>query len=92
MEKLDVRRERAKANKKNGNGFGASLNELVKRGLLPTPQATDHKRGTKNEHQQSVGRSLGLTGSQLNPLFVSEMMGFPPDWSVLPFQSGDSNQ
>lgn len=27
--------------------------------------------------------------SQLNPLFVAEMMGFPPDWTVLPFQSGD---
>jgi len=30
--------------------------------------------------------------SQLNPLFVAEMMGFPPDWTVLPFQSGETNQ
>lgn len=51
----------------------------------PTPQATDHKRGTQSEHQQSVGRSLGLTGSRLNPLFVEEMMGFPAGWTLMPF-------
>lgn len=26
--------------------------------------------------------------SQLNPLFVSEMMGFPVNWTVLPFLPG----
>jgi len=26
--------------------------------------------------------------SQLNPQFVAEMMGFPPNWTQLPFQSG----
>ena len=30
--------------------------------------------------------------SQLSPLFVEEMMGFPPGWTVSPFQSGDENQ
>ena len=30
--------------------------------------------------------------SQLNPRFVAEMMGFPPNWTELPFQSGDKNQ
>lgn len=29
---------------------------------------------------------------QLNPQFVAEMMGFPPDWTVLPFQSGESSR
>ena len=29
--------------------------------------------------------------SQLNPRFVAEMMGFPPNWTELPFQSGDKN-
>jgi hypothetical protein len=28
---------------------------------------------------------------QLNPRFVAEMMGFPPDWTELPFQSGETN-
>ncbi len=27
--------------------------------------------------------------SQLNPRFVADMMGFPPNWTELPFQSGD---
>ena len=27
--------------------------------------------------------------SQLNPRFVAEMMGFPPNWTELPFQSGE---
>jgi hypothetical protein len=51
------------------------------------------------------GKQVGLTmvmkeigyqqtgqNSQLNPLFVAEMMGFPPDWTVLPFLSGGKNQ
>ncbi len=29
---------------------------------------------------------------QLNPLFVEEMMGFPPDYLVSPFLNGDNNQ
>ncbi len=30
--------------------------------------------------------------SQLNPLFVEEMMGFPKNWTALPFQNGEKNQ
>ena len=33
----------------------------------------------------------GMDG-QLNPQFVAEMMGFPSDWTELPFQNGDKNQ
>lgn len=29
--------------------------------------------------------------SQLNPRFVAEMMGFPPNWTELPFQNGGKN-
>ena len=29
--------------------------------------------------------------SQLNPRFVAEMMGFPPNWTESPFQSGETN-
>jgi len=35
-----------------------------------------------------VQREIGET-SQLNPRFVAEMMGFPPDWTELPFQNGE---
>ena len=40
-------------------------------------------------HSQNGGKT-----SQLNPLFVEEMMGFPLMWTTLPFlsQSGDRNQ
>ena len=29
--------------------------------------------------------------SQLNPRFVAEMMGFPVNWTELPFQSGEQS-
>jgi hypothetical protein len=30
--------------------------------------------------------------SQLSPQFVMEMMGFPTDWTLLPFLNGETNQ
>ena len=30
--------------------------------------------------------------SRTNPRFVAEMMGFPPNWTELPFQNGETNQ
>src|SRR5690606_13455297 len=66
--------------------------------LLPTPTTNDAKNATMPESQNKRG---GLTGSlhhlkdgktsQLNPRFVLEMMGFPPDWTELPFLSGETN-
>lgn len=42
---------------------------------------------------EGVSKSLtGKTSLQLNPLFVEEMMGFPEDYLVLPFQDGDKNR
>jgi hypothetical protein len=39
------------------------------------------------EHcQQRPGKT-----SQLNPLFVEEMMGFPENWTLLPFLNGETN-
>jgi len=50
------------------------------------------------QRRVEMGKQIGLTmimndgsGSQLNPLFVAEMMGFPPNWLELPFQSTDKN-
>ena len=73
--------------------------------LLPTPQARDWKgisiaegkrmRGEKTSFGSTlpdlVRRVTGKT-SQLNPLFVAEMMGFPPDWTVSPFVGGERSQ
>lgn len=74
----------------SGQIYSSKLTDLAKSGLLPTPQATDQKRGVKSEHQKSVSSVLGLTGSQLNPQYVSEMMGYTPDWMIFPFLLGES--
>ena len=74
-------------------------------GFLPTPTAHDfrsthaenseayqnrmqHPRGVPLvEHMQ---RELDGKSFQLNPRFVAEMMGFPTDWTELPFLSGET--
>lgn len=59
--------------------------------LMPTPNASDYG-GT---HNQSLNDLIALkTGqtSQLNPLFVGEMMGFPVGWLTLPFLQKDMEQ
>ena len=63
--------------------------------MLPTPCAQEHDKITGKENQDSLTKRSRLqTGktSQLSPLFVEEMMGFPKNWTALPFQSGGENQ
>lgn len=84
----------------NRNGKNGSLGLARMTGLMCTPTASDWKGGStrsRKEYQESSLRSqvhayygTGRT-SQLNPRFVAEMMGFPPEWTELPFQSGDKN-
>ena len=63
-------------------------------GMLPTPLASEGGKmsGGPTENQMSLSKmarqQTGKT-SQLNPLFVEEMMGFPENWTALPFQSGE---
>ena len=89
-----------KDNPKSGDS-GTLAQEIMngfaeKRGLLPTPQATDHpgkNTGTRNQNSiPKIIRESGGKTSQLNPRFVLEMMGFPPTWTELPFLSGETNQ
>lgn len=42
-------------------------------------------------HMADTNYTGGKDG-QLNPLFVAEMMSFPPDWTISPFLNGESNQ
>ena len=69
------------------------LEAFVEYHLLPTPTADDNPaKNTGKRNQDSLQkRAFQDTGktSQLNPLFVMEMMGFPPNWTVLPFQNGE---
>jgi len=71
--------------------------------LLPTPTSTSDVKGgcTRPDPKRqndtlahSIHGILGEPGktSQLNPRFVAEMMGFPPDYLELPFQNTDRNQ
>ena len=72
--------------------------------LLNTPTASDKNGGcTRTNAKLQLGSNLvnemhgvlnqpaGKT-SQLNPQFVLEMMGFPPNWTELPFLNGETNQ
>lgn len=69
------------------------LNDLAVSGLLPNPTRRDDALCNIpvmiGQHcQQNDGKT-----SQLNPLFVEEMMGYPLMWTTLPFlsQNGDKN-
>lgn len=68
--------------------------------MLPTPATRDYKGARTTETLEKSGRTetnslpdffnQPSTSSQLNPRFVAEMMGFPPDWLELPFQSTET--
>lgn len=83
--------------------MGTALTAMAMNGMLPTPTASCHHNGCCKERKDGTSRKSELnhciaaqTGktSQLNPLFVEEMMGFPLMWTTLPFlsQDGDRNQ
>ena len=78
------------------------LAHMAKVGMLPTPTQRDFKTGSKEERPKAqpsrrselnhlIAQEIGTTSLQLNPQFVGEMMGFPPDWTELPFLSGETN-
>jgi hypothetical protein len=96
---------RASEPDRTSEGYGRGLGELMTgkqqiRLLIPTPSQRDYKGARKKETLEKAGRNetnslpdhFAQTGktSQLNPLFVAEMMGFPPDWTILPFQNGET--
>lgn len=75
--------------------MGKGLTSMAVNGLLPTPTAQESRgnasvdRG-KFKLTDEIARiySPGGGTSQLNPLYVSDMMGFPVDWTVSPFLGG----
>jgi hypothetical protein len=79
--------------------MGSGLSAMAGSGMLPTPTASDQYSGTpilsenyprETDLKHYVSQQIGKT-SQLNPRFVAEMMGFPHNWTELPFQSGEQN-
>ena len=84
----------------NGVEGQCKLTDLAMNGLLPTPTVNDMKNASLPPSQIDRNDSIvkrvlqdnpqaGKT-SQLNPQFVAEMMGFPVDWTELPFLSGET--
>lgn len=65
-----------------------------------SPSGMRRKNGKSREDQLNnlpvmLGKhtqQTGMVSHQLNPQFVAEMMGFPTDWTELPFLSGDNSQ
>jgi hypothetical protein len=88
-ETYEARKQRHAA---KGVNLQMSLRQMAM-GMLPTPMASDcGEKVTGLENQQSMVKIVRqITGqtSQLNPQFVAEMMGFPSNWTELPFQSGE---
>jgi hypothetical protein len=90
---------------KEGSMHSVTLNRyILNNPLLNTPTCSDKNGGcTRSNPKLQLGSSLvnemhgvlkqptGKT-SQLNPRFVAEMMGFPPNWTELPFLNGGRNQ
>ena len=85
---------------------GTCLQAALLKGVLPTPTARDYRSGfqedsdafnSRKEHSRGVNlhehiqRSVG-ENFQLNPQFVMEMMGFPSDWTLLPFLKESESQ
>lgn len=74
--------------RKAEQGWTVDLHDMATGGMLPTPQASEAYKLTGHENQDSLTkRAREATGktSQLNPLFVEEMMGFPRYWTLMPF-------
>ena len=89
-ESWNIKQQRKDNNLAQGGRHGVGLKDLFYAGLLPTPAAQDSKNATLPKSQVDRGSipgallSTGHSG-QLNVRFVMEMMGFPPDWTLLPF-------
>lgn len=79
---------------KEGSMHSVTLSRLL---CTQTAQSgrgnTSDKRGKGNLTDQIAEMELTTSKtSQLNPRFVAEMMGFPPNWTELPFLNGEQNQ
>ena len=85
--------------KEKGVNLQNPLKQMAVMGMLPTPTATDWKgayppssidkfparRNMMRNAYQYENKEYNSKTSQLNPLFVEEMMGFPNNWTLNPF-------
>lgn len=81
--------------RKNGETRPNGLTDFLDfHGLIPTPTSSDWMGGTAKDRKDGKSRDSELKhlvarrighASQLNPLFVAEMMGFPLPYLIKPF-------
>jgi hypothetical protein len=98
----DVQVENGKYFRENKDGvrWGVKLRDVVETQIMPTPTATDYKgayppasidnfpqrRNMIRNVYQYEKEEYDPKTCQLSPQFVLEMMGFPTDWTLIPFQ------
>lgn len=92
--------KQGKIKRPSGQIYTAQLRDLAGCNLLPTPTAQESRGNASRDRGKSnltdeiahICKPDGQS-SQLNPLFVAEMMGFPTDWTLEPFlsQSGEES-
>ena len=88
---------------KEGSMHSMTLSRL----MLLTPSASDgmrsqmtmnslkrhnKKNAEKSNLAEQISHKVGGGTSHLSPQFVMEMMGFPVDWTLLPFLNGEQSQ
>ena len=90
----DIKNPRKESTLLTGGKHSVTLMSMGHAGRLPTPTARDWKGPQARAYRQQaddlsgvVRFQYGISG-QLNPQFVGEMMGFPENWTVLPFLIG----
>ena len=89
---------------KEGSMHSVTLTRAMAMGMLPTPVVSDMNAGRRgnaprdghNPMTNSLKDAVNFIEetskcSHLSPQFVMEMMGFPTDWTLLPFLSGETN-
>lgn len=67
---------------REGSG-GDDLATAVNREMWPTPNARDWRSGTGRQENGHSPQLPEVVGGQLNPTWVSVLMGYPPDWTEL---------
>jgi hypothetical protein len=86
-----------------GINLHCNLRQMARLSMLPTPKVGGKEgyetRAKRQGHDKAISHleafveyQTGTTSQQLNPQFVLEMMGFPPNWTELPFLNGETNQ
>ena len=96
--------ERKRKYADKGVNLQYGLRQMGKDGLLPTPRSNKVNGldlnskslagRNKDNLEEAIAKMIASQPtdgqpSQLNPLYVADMMGFPPCWTALPFLSGE---